>query len=291
MNPVLKFTRCREIPLNLRRTVAKAIIPRTHATFELEVDGVTYRGRMDNYVEWLAFVTGSFFEFSYLNLLRRLLSGGTALDVGANVGNHSLAFSQFFDLVHSVEPFPLVAGRLAEKAAYAKNIVVHTIALSDATGEARFAPPVTDNLGTGRISDEGGISVQIMRGDEFVAANVQTKINFVKIDVEGHEAAVLRGLRETIARDRPAVRFEVAPALRRDGGRGLCDCFKLFPDDYSFVCMKGQSTFPTQRQVAAVWPLDKESPTVAGKMTYVLAFGPERGFVLEGRELRLRERV
>ncbi|HUG11867.1 MAG TPA: hypothetical protein VMM36_12680, partial [Opitutaceae bacterium] len=107
MNPVLKFTRCRSIPLNLRRTVAKAIIPRTHAAFELDVDGVTYRGRMDNYVEWLAFVTGSFFEFSYINLLKRLLSGGTALDVGANVGNHSLAFSSFFDLVHSVEPFPL----------------------------------------------------------------------------------------------------------------------------------------------------------------------------------------
>jgi len=31
----------------------------------------------------------------------------------------------------------------------------------------------------------------------------------------------------------------------------LRDCLKLFPDDYLFVCMKGQSTFPIQRQVAA----------------------------------------
>ncbi len=288
MNPVLKFTRCPSIPLNLRRLAGTWFVPKSDETFELDLDGVPYMGRMDNYVEWLVYVTGDYFEYSYINLLRRLLSGGTALDVGANVGNHSLAFSRIFDRVHSVEPFPLVASRLAEKAARAGNITVHRLALSETTGEARFAPPSTDNLGTGRISDAGAISIQLMRGDEFVAGNVEGSLNFVKIDVEGHEVQVLRGLRGTIARDRPVVMFEVARVLQADNGRGLLDCFRIFPDDYGLVCMKGQSTFPVQRGTAAVWPLGRESLGVSGKITYVLAYGPERGFVLEGRELRRR---
>jgi len=288
MQTVLKFTRRRSIPLNLRRIAAKWFIPKSERAFELDLDGVLFSGRMDNYVEWLVYVTGDYFEYTYINLLRRLLSGGTALDVGANVGNHSLAFSRIFDRVHSVEPFPLVARRLEEKAAKAGNIVVHQLALSDTTGEARFAPPSTDNLGTGRISDAGEISVQLMRGDEFVAAEVQGALNFVKIDVEGHEVPVIRGLHGTIARDRPVVMFEVARVLQANHGRGLLDCMRIFPDDYEFVCMKGQSTFPTQRRIAAAWPLGKVSLNVSGKITYVLAYGPERNFVLEGRELRRR---
>ncbi|MDP1580460.1 MAG: FkbM family methyltransferase [Candidatus Didemnitutus sp.] len=285
MDLVLKFTRSPSVPLSLRRLVGKLFVKKSPEQYRLKIGQREYIGRRDNYIEWLVYVTGDYFEYTYLNLLRRLFSGGVALDVGANVGNHSLAFSEIFDSVHSFEPFPLVAKRLAEKTVATGKVTVNQMALGETNGTAHFIPPATDNLGTGRISESGGIEVRIARGDDFVATNLQGKINFIKIDVEGHEVPVLRGLRETIARDRPGVMFEVARDLQADGARGLLDCFKLFPEDYQFACMKGQSTFPLQKSTADAWAAGRESLGVSGRITYVLAYGPERGFRLDGTTL------
>src|SRR6266700_2077622 len=49
------------------------------------------------------------------------------------------------------------------------------------------------------------ISVQVVRGDDFFAANHLPPITLLKMDVEGYETKVLEGLRETIWRDRPPI--------------------------------------------------------------------------------------
>ena len=64
---------------------------------------------------------------TYLNLLKRLTKGGAALDVGANVGNHSHAFAQHFDEVHAFEPFELVAQRLEIKVRPFNNVNIHRL--------------------------------------------------------------------------------------------------------------------------------------------------------------------
>ena len=97
----LKICAKAKIPLSLRRWVAAQCVPMDGRNFSIVLDGGEYRGVLDNYIEWIIFVTRAYFEYTYLNLLRSIVSGGAALDVGANVGNHSHAFSAFFDEVHA----------------------------------------------------------------------------------------------------------------------------------------------------------------------------------------------
>jgi hypothetical protein len=53
------------------------------------------------------------------------------------------------------------------------------------------------------------ISVQVVRGDDFFAANQLPPITLLKMDVEGYETKALEGLRETIRRDRPPIFVEI----------------------------------------------------------------------------------
>ncbi len=281
----LPITSNPHVPLTLRRKLAKLCIPLDGRAFETELSGKPFQGVLDNYIEWVVYSTNSYFEYTYINLLRSLVSGGVAIDVGANVGNHTHAFSAFFDQVHSFEPFGRVADRLEAKAAHLPNVSVHRIALGAEPATLKFATPTTVNLGTGRIDDDGDIEVPVMRGDDFVSESVDGSVNFIKIDVEGHELEVLAGLEQTIARQRPVVIFEAPIYLRKEPGRSLSEAFDYFPEDYQFVALRGQSTFPVQASLPNVLSIDRGNPRITGKVSYFIAFGPERGFEVRGRKL------
>jgi len=249
--------------------------------FTIEIDDRPFSGALDNYIEWVVFTTRQYYEYTYLNLVRSLVGGGSALDIGANIGNHTHAFAGFFDEVLSFEPFDQVAVRLERKAALLPNVSVFRVALSDRNDTLQFTRPVTANWGTGKISERGDIDVPVVIGDTFIAGKHTRPVNFIKVDVEGHEMPVLRGLKKTIMCDRPVVMFEVSNALRRGDDGGLIGAYALFPNDYLFVALGGQTTFPLQRDVARVVRIDTDKPRLNHKITYMLAYGPERGFLIE----------
>jgi FkbM family methyltransferase len=254
--------------------IASWFLPRTDREFELDV-GSRYCGNLDNYIEWVVYLSGQYFEFPYINLVRRIGGGGVALDVGANVGNHALAFSEIFEQVHALEPYPPVFRRLQERRAVSARIHPHQIALSDRPGSISFEAPTTDNLGTGRVAPGGELTVEAMRGDDFVATEINEPIVFIKIDVEGHEAEVIQGLNNTLRRDRPTVMFEASS--RAMGSRdAMKSFFSLFPTDYLFFKVGGQSTWPVQREVARVHPFDPETARPRRRSCDMLCWGREK---------------
>src|SRR5690606_10161829 len=139
------------------------------------------------------------------------------LDIGANVGNHASAFATMFDEVLAFEPFPPVYDRLSRKTADLEAVHVFNLGLGAEEGDLRFAPPADRNLGTGRVTSGGPLTIPVMRGDRFLEGRDTAPIRLVKIDVEGHEAEVLRGLEGTLAHHRPVVLFEAPRAFGRDG--------------------------------------------------------------------------
>lgn len=270
----MAFTRNRRIPLNIRRQVGLWFIPWSDQTFTIDI-GSEFRGCLDNYLEWLAWVTGDYFEYPYLNLIRRLHHGGVVLDVGANVGTHALAFSEFFNQVHAVEPYPPLYEKLAGRRAISDRIHPHQLALSDRAGSVPFLAPNSANMGIGRITESGDIQVEAMRGDDFVAAQIKDPIDFIKIDVEGHETEVIKGLGKTLRRDRPTVMFEASKAVMKSS-ESIRACFDRFPDDYVFCKLSGQSTWPIQRDTARVRLIDPDRPTRSRHSCDMLCWGREK---------------
>jgi FkbM family methyltransferase len=135
-----------------------------------------------------------------------------ALDVGANKGVWSMALSRLVDEVHAFEPNPKMF-RVLDRA-LGGRVHTHQIALSDRTGVAEFRVPKTrkgysnqgGSLSTTKVAGpHGALEVPTRRLDDLDIRNV----GFMKIDVEGFEAEVIRGATETIRRDRPILVVEM----------------------------------------------------------------------------------
>ena len=156
---------------------------------------------------------GAFYEAEELEVIRRAVPPGAVfVDIGANVGNHSLFAGMFLAprCIVPVEPNP-VASRLLLANLSLNGLMGMTdlrgigIGLADAAAEGAAMAPRVTNLGAARMQAAGG-AIPVRRGDDLLAGLVP---DFIKIDVEGMEIAVLRGLDGTIAAHRPTLFVEV----------------------------------------------------------------------------------
>lgn len=153
-----------------------------------------------------------------LNATQLLGRDGLCLDIGANIGNHALFFAPHFAQVLAFEPNPRTFTLLQLNATLAPNVRCFNVGLSDAAGSARLAVPA-DNIGMATLQPgaEGqAVACELQRLDDLPELTGQ-RVALVKIDVEGHEAAVLRGARAMLERDRPVVVFEQTAEDITDG--------------------------------------------------------------------------
>ena len=149
-----------------------------------------------------------------LRLLKQFLSqGDVVVDVGANIGTHSVPFAMLVGPegeVHAFEPQRLGYQMLCANAALngRTNIHARQSGLSDVPGEVRVPMPdlqAGGNFGNFRLEGhQQGESVSVVTLDSLSLP----KVRLIKIDVEGMEAKVLRGGRKLIARDKPVIFVE-----------------------------------------------------------------------------------
>jgi protein O-GlcNAc transferase len=166
--------------------------------------------------------TGTFYEIDLLKYIRYAMKGrsGCMLDIGANIGNHSVFFGMFVsDTVICFEPNPIVLPIL--KANLTENHIRHKLyqlGLSDREGEADIELPSTavNNIGAARlIENQADISgsIRIATLDsllpEIKAFTSGLNIIALKMDVEGMEPAVLRGARKVLDEYKPDLFIEV----------------------------------------------------------------------------------
>ena len=132
------------------------------------------------------------------------------IDAGANIGNHSLFFSRIFERVFSFEPNKEVFKLLAINAASVSNVKPFNLGLSDKK-ETSKAFVDKGNLSSGKIVEDldSNDIFQVEKLDNFKSENNLAKISYLKIDIEGHEEAALRGAKEILISDSPVVSLEM----------------------------------------------------------------------------------
>lgn len=139
-----------------------------------------------------------------------LIRRRTALDIGANHGIYCHALARTFDQVHAFEPQPACVATL--EGWNAPNVTVHQIGLSDRPRTLDLHIPVVGQVPLTGYASVGPIDgpSQTLRMDVRRIDDLElTDIDFIKIDVEGHELEVVRGGRETIATHRPVLLIEI----------------------------------------------------------------------------------
>ena len=147
-----------------------------------------------------------------------------AIDVGANIGNHSIYFASFLcDQVIAVEPNPEVQPVLEKNLrSNTRNCTLYKVALGERGGKGQVSVPETgkSNVGMARVAppDEGAapaslvdiVTLDSLLEDWRQGHGGKANVSLIKLDVEGMELAVLKGARETVAEHRPHLFAEAA---------------------------------------------------------------------------------
>ena len=159
-----------------------------------------------------------FYELELLHGMQKLAGApsGVIVDVGANIGNHTIFFAQRFNQVVSFEPVPENCGILKAnlRLNQIKNVTVIEKGLSDQIGEFPLGEctPETTNQGICFDPNDQARSTRMVpvgKGDEELSKLVLNgPISLIKIDVEGAEPLVIKGLAQTLKKHKPIVCWE-----------------------------------------------------------------------------------
>ena len=224
-----------------------------HVHFEVDFFGHRYRGDLAQYIDWLVFSYGAapHCELALLKavtaFLRKQRPGPVHfVDVGANVGHHTLFMSGIANEVTAFEPFPAVGAQLESKLTLnnVSNVRVVPVGLGEEDQELPYFASTGANSGIGTFLQHGTAEYQaasmlaVRHGDPLFTELALPRIDMLKVDVEGFEPQVLRGLRDRIRRDRPIILTELMDSTRASFGseQGLRDCCY---EDASFFGVEG----------------------------------------------------
>jgi len=153
------------------------------------------RGRLEEEMAWID---------------RLIPPGRRAIDVGANKGIYTYLLAKHCEHVEAFEPLPDCAEAIRRCAH--PRITLHEYGLSDQAGVSTLFLPIhegrkVDGYATLHKTDapHAEINIVLRRLDDFEFSDV----SFIKIDVEGHELAVINGARETILSEKPVMLIEI----------------------------------------------------------------------------------
>lgn len=159
----------------------------------------------------------------YLLARKDVVAFNTILDIGANIGLAAMCIHDAFPQakVHAFEPSNATFGHLTDNIGrnhLGQWVTTHKVAVGAARGTVNFLDRASNLAGSGVSNGAGSYAVPVISVDEFVVEHGCGQIDFIKIDVEGYEVAVLEGLRGVLSRDNPAVLLECIPAAIEMGG-------------------------------------------------------------------------
>ena len=138
----------------------------------------------------------------------------TVVELGANIGYYTMqeCAARKLRRVVAIEPNPRSFEILKQNVELnaCDNVTMHNIAISDTDGTLPFYISKHSNICsiTPRSDYERVIDVPVRTLDGLVATDSIEKVDMIRMDIEGHEICALRGMTETLKRDKPWICME-----------------------------------------------------------------------------------
>lgn len=212
-------------------------------TVKINLEGISFNIVIDpknGFVDEVIYTNG-IYEPDILQVIKNnLKSSDIFVDIGANIGQHSLFSACVVGNTGKVilfEPIPQLVAQIKESLTEnpeVTNVTVNNIAASDTEEKAEIKL---------RPNNIGGSSLH-HHDKNFETVNIQTipaddllldlpKVDLIKIDTEGHEIEVLRGLQKTLKKYMPKIIIEFSPKLNENSEIYTENFFTLLAD-YDF---------------------------------------------------------
>jgi FkbM family methyltransferase len=215
--------------------------------FSIDFYGMNYLGNTGNLIDRHVLFWGAW-EKPILYFMRdvMILNGDKDkifVDVGANVGQHSMFMSRYSKTIHAFEPYEPVLKKFRAMVGsnHLTNITIHSVGLGSEHSKKLFYKPAETNTGTGSFlpgfitANSKHEKLEIVRGDDALNEAAVNRVTLIKMDIEGFEKPALEGLRRVLEASRPIIVFEMS--LSDDNPVAFKNRQELdaaFPKNYQF---------------------------------------------------------
>lgn len=209
-----------------RSSILRKLLPRSRAyhreNFEFQVsDKLKILINRSDYTQWRLFSGGLSVNREIFRYLTVREDQFFMLDIGANIGGFTILMAQEVKTekfhVHLFEPNPKVFSTLKENISRlrASNPEVHASTAQLALGEKEAVLPLKvdddhSGLATLGVPESFGstVDVKVLSLDSYIMDKKIPRVDFIKMDVESFEPAVLAGARNTMREFRPVLYME-----------------------------------------------------------------------------------
>ena len=233
---------------------------------EVRRGGLNWRLDLGEGIDFAIYLLGSFERGTQRQYGRLLKPGDVALDIGANIGAHTLPISRLVGTagcVHAFEPTVFAFNKLqinmARNTDLAPRIKARQILLSDLSADTPPAAlaaswplgvrPGGHPVHGGHDMTTAGAAAETL--DSYVAREEIERIDFIKIDVDGNECQVLRGGKDTLRRFHPPIILELAPYVF-SGGQNSFETFINLLRDTGYRLMRSPGGAALPQDAAAL---------------------------------------
>ena len=205
-------------------------------------DGLRWRLDLNEAIDFSIFLLGGF-ERGTAKAYRRLIKpGNVVLDIGANIGAHSLQFARLVGdrgRVFAFEPTAFAYSKLLQNLELnpqlRDRVVAEQVMLTDrddSPAETEICSSWPLGKATRLHPGHGGspkstLGCRVGTLDSYLAAAAITRVDFVKLDVDGFEWNVLKGGIRSLLAFRPVILMELCPYLLVEHHRSLEELISL----------------------------------------------------------------
>jgi FkbM family methyltransferase len=232
-------------------------------------------------IDLAVYLFGAFEPATAAALARYAKPGMTVLDIGANIGSHTLHLAQLVGSagrVHAFEPtafaYAKLTRNLALNPALAARVTAHQCFLvADKSGglpeQIWSSWPLAGGSDLhpkhlGAPKSTSGAQARTLDG--ILADSGDPRVHLVKMDVDGFECDVLAGAKTTMSRCRPIFVMELSPYILTERGHSAEELLSYFrPLGYRFFDEKTERELPVDAQSVARMIRDGESVNVIAR--------------------------
>jgi len=244
--------------------VARRILGRSSQNIEVTRSGIRWYLDLKEGIDFSIYILGGF-EPSTLRLYNKLVkSGDVVLDIGANIGSHTLPLARLVgDIghVYAFEPTDFAINKLHNNLNLNTNLIKRvTVCQAMLVSNENILvekelfsswPLVGDN----KLHEKHKGQLMVTTGaraatlDNIVKEYNITRIDFIKLDVDGFEYSVLSGGEKTLKKFKPTILMELAPYLFKNQKNEFIQMIELYKKlGYFFYDANNRKTLPVEAE-------------------------------------------